>query len=88
MDYEDRKIPGGLLERLAARLRPLLQAKKDINASHSQGYFENHYPDADKQLKELAHERVLSALDHARTLAGSDDDSGEKSISINISLGK
>lgn len=84
--HEDEYVPGGLFKRLAKKLRPLLDARKAINEINSQGYFENHYPEADTNLKEMAHQQVLSALSHARELAG-DDESEGRSISINIHLG-
>lgn len=84
--HEDGYVPGSLLQRLLKKLKPLLHAKEATNKIHSQGYFENHYPEADSTLKEVAHQHVMSALSHARELAG-DERSEGKSISINIHLG-
>lgn len=39
----------------------LMEARKDLNKVYSEGYFENHYPEADKSLKQFLHERALAS---------------------------
>ena len=46
------------------RINELMEARKDVNKVHSEGYFENHYPEADGELKGLLHEKVMLA--HSR----------------------
>ena len=46
------------------RISELMHARKDVNKVHSEGYFENHYPEADGELKGLLHEKVMLA--HSR----------------------
>lgn len=86
-DYEEKEVPRGILPDLSKKLQPLVEAKQQIDSAYSQGYFENHFPEADSKLKELAHQKVLSALDHARSLVSAPAES-EKSININIKLGQ
>ena len=92
-DLEDKAVSGGLFGRLSNRIKPLLDAKHDIDKVWANGYFENHYPTADKLIKEIAHDRVLSALDHARSYAAvapkeESDDENEKGVEITIRIGK
>lgn len=54
------------LKVISARLNNLLQARTEADKVYSNGYFENHYPKADKQVKNLLHEKVMLA--HSRAL--------------------
>jgi len=47
------------------RLSPLISAKKNMDDVYSKGYFERHYPDADKNMKGLLHEHAMSSWAHA-----------------------
>jgi hypothetical protein len=51
--------------RLLRKLSPLLQARKEADKVYSKGYFENHYPEADKQAKRMLHSRVMNAWANA-----------------------
>lgn len=86
-DHEEKEVPRGILPDLSEKIQPLVEAKKEIDYAYSQGYFENHFPEADAKLKELAHQKVLSALDHAKNLASSSNDN-EKTINISVKLGQ
>lgn len=43
------------------KLIPLLKVREDADRVYSNGYFENHYSEADKRLKGLLHEKVMAA---------------------------
>ena len=51
--------------RLLKKLSPLVAAKNEADKVYSNGYFENHYPDADKKLKRMLHSRVMNAWANA-----------------------
>ncbi len=57
-----------LASSVEAKIKPLLQVKEEVDRVYSNGYFENHYPDADKTLKDTLHQKVLAswttALNH------------------------
>lgn len=66
------------LKVISARLNNLLKTREEADRVYSNGYFENHYPKADKQLKNLLHEKVMLA--HSRALndeLDSDETGGE-----------
>ena len=88
-----RIAPNGRLAELASRVGPLLHTKQILDKVYSNGYFETHYPDADKTLKGLLHQRAMDAWAHAEHF-GSDEsnmletkESGEKQVKIVINLG-
>lgn len=54
------------LKILSARVNGLLKARETCDKVYSNGFFENHYPKADKRLKELLHEKCMLA--HSRAL--------------------
>jgi len=43
-------------------IEELMEARESLNKVHSEGYFENHYPKADKGLKEVLHNRTVKAI--------------------------
>lgn len=43
------------------KLIPLLKVRESTDKVYSNGYFENHYSEADKLLKGLLHEKVMAA---------------------------
>ena len=47
------------LAEISERSHSLIHAREQVNKVHSEGYFENHYKDADKKLKKMLHEKVL-----------------------------
>jgi hypothetical protein len=80
------------------KIKPLLEVKKEADKNYSAGYFENHYPDADKKLKNLLHRKAMDAWANslAKDVPGADPDAAEeatepehapKTISITINLG-
>jgi hypothetical protein len=62
-----------ICENTKRKLKPLLKAKEVSDKVYSNGYFENHYPDADRELKSLLHEKVMAAWANAES-----DDSYEE----------
>jgi len=42
-------------------MKKLLESKRDLDEVYSKGYFENHYPEADKQLKEFLHGKTMTS---------------------------
>jgi len=81
-------------KKMLKKVRPLLEVKEEADKVYSNGYFENHYPEADKKLKSLLHEKAMDAW--ARSLSSKDakvedeeeeEKAEKKAISITISLG-
>lgn len=92
-----RKKFGRLASLAKTRIMPLLKARKNIDKVHADGYFENHYPEADKKLKSLIHEDALIAWGNAENPSkevleekaeGKELGSGGTTIVLNISIGK
>ena len=76
-----------------AEIDDLMEVRAKLNKVHSEGYFENFYPKADKGLKEVLHNKAVqtaSKLIEPRGLleetAG--DKNGMGNIIINITLPK
>jgi len=42
-------------------MQRLMESRADVNKIYSEGYFENHYPEADKQLKQFLHEKTMAS---------------------------
>ncbi len=80
-------VPKGRLAQLAARLEPLLHNKKTLDKVYSKGYFENHYPEADKTLKRLLHKKAMDAWAHAEDPMSQPVEQGHKGISLTINIG-
>lgn len=88
-----RKKFGRLADLAMSRIKPLLKMREKIDKVHADGYFENHYPNADKKLKSLLHEQTLAAWGNAENdsqevLTVSDDKKtlGGKTISVTINI--
>lgn len=43
------------------KLTPLLRVKEEADKVYSNGYFEQHYKEADRLLKQLLHDKVMNA---------------------------
>jgi len=81
--------------KLLKKVKPLMEIKKEADEVYSRGYFENHYPEADKTLKRMLHQKAMDAWARSR---GNDDDSEEKeeagednhgrTVNITICLGR
>jgi len=41
-------------------MKRLLESKRDLDDVYSRGYFENHYPEADKQMKQFLHDKTMT----------------------------
>lgn len=52
------------LSEIERRIRLCLEARAEADKIFSNGYFENHYPTADKLLKKLFHEKCMYAISH------------------------
>ena len=90
-------IHRGLFKRIAehqrCRIAPLLQAKDEVDRVYSNGYFENHYPDADKKLKDILHRKVMAAWSNALNELQEEEDhddrpTGGSGLTIIINPGK
>jgi hypothetical protein len=60
-----RKKFGRLAEIAFSRIQPLVDSRDTLNKVYSKGYFENHYPEADRSLKELLHSQTMQAWANA-----------------------
>lgn len=78
------KVAERIIKGLSNRLKRLLEARDEVNKVHSEGYFENHYPDADKELKGLLHDKVMTA--HSRMRADDDYEEEDRKPSITIKI--
>jgi hypothetical protein len=83
--------PEGSIKRMASRVGPLLDVKCILDKVYSNGYFENHYPDADRTLKGLLHKRAMQAWAQAEHFGSDlndyDDEKKDKQISLVINIG-
>ena len=71
------------------KLSPLINVKKDMDDVYSKGYFENHYPDADKKLKGLLHDRAMAAISHSENdEVETHEDEGESKITLVVNINK
>jgi hypothetical protein len=75
---------------LRERIEPLLEARDQANKVYNTTYFENHYPNADRDLKTALHEKVMNA--HSRLRAEDDGensmDEGKSPVTIILNIGK
>jgi len=53
------------LTNLSERVSPLLHIRKAMDKVYADGYFERHYSEADKKLKNLLHRKAMTAWAHA-----------------------
>jgi hypothetical protein len=67
-----------------------LEARAQANKVYSNSYFENHYPEADKDLKSKLDEKIMAA--HSRLKSGDDEEEQEEQnapgITIVLNIGK
>lgn len=86
-------MDSGTFERISARmlkkLSPLLQAREEADKVYSNGYFQRHYPQAEKKIKRLLHDKVM----HSWANALNEDDPEPKAglgsgVVIHINIGK
>jgi hypothetical protein len=71
---------------VARRVGPLLQAKQEVDKVYSNGYFERHYPDADKTLKDTLHKKVLAAWTTAINHIEEEEEEKERKPSGGITI--
>ena len=67
---EEDDIILGVPDSLEDQIEELLEARCRLNKVHSDGYFENFYPQADKSLKEVLHNKTIHAKDSLRAPVG------------------
>jgi hypothetical protein len=84
-------MPGGeSSSTLLRQLHPLLQAKLETDKVYANGYFERNYREADKRLKRLLHNKVISAWQDS--LNGNFEEQAEvgsgSGVTIQIIVGK
>ena len=77
--------------RMLRKLSPLLQVREEADKVYSNGYFGRHYPQAEKKLKRLLHDRVTAAW--ANSLNDEDPEERPKAglgsgVVITINIGK
>lgn len=87
------KAKPGLFGRLTSRFKSLLDSKKTLDKVYSDGYFENHYPDADELLKNILHESTMQAWAMAKENQVEPDpeeeeEEEESKLCITINIGK
>jgi hypothetical protein len=76
------------VEKWRNKLMPLINARKILNKVYSNGYFENHYKEADADLKKVLHEQTMAA--HSRLKAkeeppvDSEEPCDTRALTINI----
>ena len=61
---EETKTPPeeGFIPKFSGKfMKKLLESRKDLNNVYSEGYFQNHYPEADKNLKQFLHEKTMAS---------------------------
>jgi hypothetical protein len=56
-----KKVAATGLASLNELISPTLEVRKEMNEVYGSGYFENHYPDADKELKDNLHNKAMVA---------------------------
>lgn len=65
-------------------MQRLMEDRESLDKIYSRGYFENHYPEADKQLKEFLHEKTMSSW--AKTLTEDSEEPEEKEDNPGLTL--
>lgn len=82
----------GRLRDLAKAQGSLLETRKILDKVYANGYFGNHYPEAEKLLKRSLHERAMQAwagLKEGKTDEEDEDDAVPGvALNITINLGK
>ncbi len=79
-----------VFKRLTHRVKPMMKVRDAMDKVYSKGYFQNHYPDADGELKQTLHKEAMVA--HSRLRAqeeAPEEDHGllGPKMSITINLG-
>lgn len=73
---EETKIAKEIMPKFSGKfMQKLLESKRNLDGVYSNGYFENHYPEADKNLKEFLHEKTMNSW--AKALEKKNDESSE-----------
>lgn len=78
----------GRLRDLAKLHGSLLETRKIMDKVYSNGYFGNHYPEAEKLLKQSLHERAMQSwagLKEGKLVEHSEPD-GDEGINLNITI--
>ena len=65
-------------------MKILMEARKNLNKIYSDGYFENHYPEADKDLKNHLHEQTMSSWTNAMNKEEKAEEAGEENKQITV----
>ena len=79
----------GRLRKLARSQESLLGIRKILDKVYANGYFGNHYPEAEKLLKNSLHERAMQAWAGLKEDKSDEHDDDEGiSLNITINLGK
>lgn len=95
--FKEKRDPPKLAPRLAKRffdnmsqrIKPLMKVRDAMDKVYSKGYFENHYPEADSELKKTLHEEAMVAHNRLREPAvEKEDENKSPSISITLNLGR
>ena len=71
---------------LDSQVEEIMKARENLNKVHSEGYFENFYPQADKGLKEVLHNQAVRSVKTLESKAMGRE--GVGNIIINITLPK
>jgi len=82
-----RGVFSGLSKRILNKLKPLLKAQENSNKVYSNGYFEGHYPDADKKLKGLLHDSTMAAWANAMS-EEEEEERNESNVTLTICINK
>jgi hypothetical protein len=64
-------------------LAPLLEASKTADQVYANGYFERHYPEADKKMKSLLHDKVMAAWSNSDN---DDEEHEERSLGTGLNI--
>lgn len=85
-EYEYVPNPRRKLKGLARRLGSIMQAKEEADKVYGKAYFENHYPTADRRVKELLHDKIQAAY-NAMERDDEEDDREDRKPSVIINIG-
>lgn len=91
---EETKSAEEIMPKYSGRfMKRLLESKRDLDEVYSRGYFENHYPDADKQVKQFLHDKTMTMWAKAlKEEPSHEEESGEDeekpSITIVVNVNK
>lgn len=74
-------------QQMKCRLKEALKVRKDMDEVYSKGYFENHYPKADRRLKELLSQRANLAISRMDNYEKDNDSEEKKGFQLTIKVG-